>query len=169
MTLGKKRWIVAALLLAFATAAYALNPFADARSTVRLVTGTDGGSCSAVVIAPEVALTARHCEVITGMLVDGKPAKIVKSHAVEDVTLLSVPGLACPCVEVSTVRPMLDETMLFIGWLYGDFKMTTRGEYLGTTKDEGATYGVGVAPAGPGMSGGGAVRYVEVSKDTFHW
>jgi len=194
MTLGKKRWIVAALLLAFATAAYALNPFADARATVRLVTGDPATrTCSAVVIAPEVALTAKHCEVIAGMLVDGKPAKIVKSHAVEDVTLLSVPGLACPCAEVSTVRPMLDETMLFIGWLYGDFKMTARGEYLGTTKDEGASYGVGVAPAGPGISGGGvfrvfvtgevqlvgiisaksvdggAVRYVEVSKDALRW
>jgi len=194
MTLGKKRWIVAGVLAILAISAYAANPFADARASVRLVTGgPNTGSCSAVVIAPNQALTAKHCDNITDMLVDGKPAKIVWSSPTEDVMSLSVPGLECPCAPVSTVRPALDETLLFIGWLYGDFKMTTRGEYLGRVQDEGLNYGVGVAPTGPGMSGGGvfrvfvtgdiplvgiisaksvdggAVRYVEVSKDALRW
>lgn len=182
-------------ILLIATLAQARNPYDDARATTRLLWSTMAPfKCSAVVIDRDVALTAKHCAQVTGLMVDNLPAVVVAVHALEDVAILSVPGLACPCVQISAMRPALDERIVLVGYLYGDIKVTSQGEYLGpVVTPEGIHYGVVMAMSGPGMSGGGVFRvyvtgeiqlvgiisamaplgnpalYVEVSKDANLW
>jgi len=184
--------LIAILTLSHAQAA---NPFTEARAATRLLSSKAvATTCSAVVIAPEIALTAKHCASIPGLLVDNLPVDGVRAHPSEDVAELTVPGLACPCVKVGAVRPVLDETVLGVGFLYGQIPVTARGEYLGqVVSPEGEHYGLATLNVGPGMSGGGVFRvfvtgevtlvgiisgmtphaglcfYVEVSKDAPTW
>jgi len=185
---------VIVVLLAMQSA-YAANPFAEARAATRLLTSaTVANTCSAVVTAPGVALTAKHCTVLPDILVDGLAATVARQHPIEDVAELSVPGLGCPCAPVGAIRPMLDETLLGVGYLYGSIPVTARGDYLGqVASPEGEHYGFATINVGPGMSGGGVFRvfitgeiqlvgiisgmtpqaglcfYVEVSRDTKTW
>lgn len=190
--------IVAGLILLFAfvsLAAHAATPLNDARATVRLLSSAVSPfKCSAVVIAPEVALTAKHCVDIPALLVDALPATVSRTHPLEDVAELSVPGLACPCAKISPNRPALDEALIVVGYLYGELLVVSHGEYLGAVTDPaGLHYGIIMAAVGPGMSGGGVFRvfvtgeiylvgiqsamaplgipglYVEVSRDMNLW
>ena len=148
--------------LAVATPAVAGNPFADARAATRLVdSDVAGAKCSAVVIAPGTALTAKHCvDSIPKMRVDGKEVVGAVSHLSQDIARLTVPGLACPCVEVGAMAPQKDETVISVGWLFGDLLITSRGEYLGVfvSPDDKQPYGIFMGNVGPGMSGGGVFR-----------
>jgi len=183
------------LALLIVLPAQAANPFNDARAATRLLkSATVQGTCSAVVIAPEIALTAKHCTGLPDMLVDGLPAAVARTHPTEDIAQLSVPGLGCPCVQIGADRPALDETIVVVGYLYGDIKVTSRGEYLGPAiSPDKEHYGLATAAVGPGMSGGGVYRvyvtgevrlvgvlsgmspqgnvafYVEVSRDAAPW
>jgi len=183
------------LVLLALSPAQAANPFADARAATRkLSSSVVRNTCSAVVIAPNRALTAKHCAEIPGLLVDGLPATVTRAHPVEDIAELNVPGIACPCVQISATRPALDESIVVVGYLYGDVKITARGEYLGdVVTPTGEHYGVVMAMVGPGVSGGGVFRvlitgeirllgvvsgmaplgsptfYVEVSRDAQLW
>jgi len=157
-------WFAVGVLIAWAALvlpaiANAANPFADARAATRLLKG-DNGSCSAVAVAPDVVLTAKHCTVLSNMHVDGKPVAQIIVHKTADVAFLSVPGLACPCVPIGAVRPQMDEGLVAVGWLYGDFIVTSRGEYVGqaVNPEDGQSYGIFMGSVGPGMSGGGVFR-----------
>lgn len=154
--------IVGLWVAAVAVPLFAGNPLADARAATRLMTSdVSGAKCSAVVIAPGVALTAKHCvDSIPEMKVDGKAVVGSVSHLTQDISRLTVPGLDCPCVDVSTVAPQRDETVIVVGWLYGDMLITSRGEYGGvfTNPDDKQGYGIYMGLVGHGMSGGGVFR-----------
>ena len=152
--------LVVAGVFAGVTSLSAANPYADARATVRRMVDISGGKCSAVVIAPGVALTAKHCTDAMPAQVDGLDVKSHASHPTQDVSRLTVPGLKCPCAALGTVRPTPDEAIAALGYLYGDALITSRGEYLEQVlnTDDSQTYGLFMGNLGPGMSGGGVFR-----------
>jgi S1-C subfamily serine protease len=83
--------------------------------TVRMVRLQDHQHCSAVVIAPGIALTAAHCLqrhiTVDGLKVDG----IVAPADDKDIAVLRVPGLKCPCA-VRGVRPAKGDQVLAVGF-----------------------------------------------------
>jgi S1-C subfamily serine protease len=92
--------------------------FDQAVEAVRPVTtaGDDKVWCSAVVIRPEVALTARHC-IQSDMAVDGNVVAWVETASQEttDIAILHVPGLACPCVAPGK-RPNAGDRVIAVGY-----------------------------------------------------
>jgi S1-C subfamily serine protease len=82
---------------------------------VRVVAVEDTKFCSAVVIAPGVALTAGHC-LQRNLTVDGlKVDVVVTAPDGKDIAVLRVPGLECPCAERG-VRPAQGDKVLAIGF-----------------------------------------------------
>lgn len=104
----------AAVLLTVALPTHGSNlPPVDA---VRLMTVEGEHACSAVVIAPNVALTAGHClRPDDEMRVDGKLVTVVKFPAGKDIAVLRVPGLACPCVSFG-VKPQKGDQIIAVGY-----------------------------------------------------
>lgn len=86
--------------------------------TVRSITVDDGTSqCSAVVVAPGVAWTARHCGVATGFKVDSLMATEVRVVlGPNDLVEVTVPGLVCPCATPANVRPAVGEKVRVVGF-----------------------------------------------------
>lgn len=115
---------VAAALAALATVVSAVTVGAPATSrpvdglpyeAVRVVAAEDVQLCSAVTVAPGRALTAKHC-LQRGMTVDGyKVEKIVTSAGYDDIAVLHVPGLVCPCVAPG-VRPAKGDQVIAVGF-----------------------------------------------------
>jgi hypothetical protein len=106
--------------------------------SVRVVTSSEGDKyCSAVVIAPNFALTARHCTAI-GMAIDGIVVAYISvagSQAV-DIALVNVPGLKCPCAALGG-RPVYGTRVVAIGFpgrLEGERRMTEAAtvNYIGS-------------------------------------
>lgn len=128
----KKLIVALALFLASFLAA------AQPADTVRVVQDADSDKiCSAVVVAPGVALTARHC-LSTGMAVDGLAADHVRApaSAYVDIAVVIVPGLKCPCAVIGG-RPIHGATVVAIGYptaLEGARRTTepARVNYVGT-------------------------------------
>ena len=162
------RTILAALLLALFCIApsYADTPMQQARSVVVLL-GTmstaGGGSCSAVVLKPGLALTAGHCTEIPEMvlkLADGKtlPVTAFTVAPARDLAVLVVPGLTCPCAQLTREPIVQDELVMVVGFPYG---MTAQVVTVGraqariTDPDDSQEYLMTTAPAAPGNSGGG--------------
>lgn len=86
----------------------------DPAPTVRLLT-TDGKHvCSAVVIKPEVALTAKHCVDEPKLAVDGFAVTGI-APGEGDVATLTVPGLQCPCAPIGK-RPAIGSKAHAIGF-----------------------------------------------------
>lgn len=131
-----KRLLVG-LLLFFAPSCAALsltpaNPF----DTVRALTNAEGNiMCSAVVIAPDRALTAAHClEPI--MSVDGVKVERTAIFNGTDSALLDAPGLQCPCAEIGT--PKVGDKAVAIGFPAGGPKRVTAEveiKFIGILKD----------------------------------
>lgn len=71
----------------------------DPAATVRKLEAPGVGWCSAVVIAPDTALTAKHCLGPETLLVDGHKVTAAVPSPDEDIAVLTAPGLACPCAE----------------------------------------------------------------------
>jgi hypothetical protein len=109
-----KRILLAVVLLLSA----ACTPLAPTVPTAAVRPVSVGGSntCSAVVIAPKFALTARHC-LSRDLAVDGLPADYVTAAAPqnEDVALIHVPGLRCPCASIGA-RPVPGDTIVAVGF-----------------------------------------------------
>lgn len=107
-----KALLVGIMLLVAASCASA-----QPADTVRVVSNAESDKvCSAVVIAPGFALTARHC-LSTGMAVDGivvDHVRLANSVAV-DIAVLAVPALACPCAELGG-RPAHGTRVVAIGY-----------------------------------------------------
>lgn len=74
--------------------------------------------CSAAVIAPDTALTARHC-LDDDMIVDGRPVEQSISMREDvswlDVAILTVPGLECPCIAIGE-RPKVGNQVIAYGF-----------------------------------------------------
>lgn len=91
---------------------------------------SDEGSCSAVVIKENMALTAAHCDGLN-MKIAGIPAVMVKKSAEADLMLLYVDGLPCPCVPVSLENPEQDTVVATIGFPLGLGEVLTEGRVQG--------------------------------------
>jgi hypothetical protein len=107
--------LAALLALIFVTATDAADgPPAE---TVRVIANAEGKKyCSAVVVAPDHALTARHC-ISYGMRVDGVDVAYVTAPLVqhEDAALIAAPGLECPCAFIGEL-PAPGDTVVAIGF-----------------------------------------------------
>ena len=118
-----------------------------------------GMSCSAVMVAPEWALTARHCMAMTSpvLTINGTDYPILEGYGnpVLDLALLYVPNAPCPCAKPSATKVTEGETVILIGFPYAIGKVVTDGEFQGRVKINDIEYGMTTAPARPGNSGGG--------------
>lgn len=127
---------VAAMLLTVAVPT-AAEPAVPA-DTVRVVQDADSDKvCSAVVIAPNRAVTARHC-VSYGMAVDGILVEIIviPGEQNRDMAVLFVPGLQCPCAEIGG-RPVHGTRVVMVGFpskLEGERRVSqsARVNYIGS-------------------------------------
>lgn len=104
--------VSAALLFAALSVQSSIAPPFDA---VRVVSKDGDKFCSAVVIKPDVAITAAHC-LQNGMMVDGIAAQSVEMWlTTKDIAVLHVPGLECPCATPGA-RPAKGDQVLAVGF-----------------------------------------------------
>lgn len=106
-----------------------VDEFSQLRHATYQLTNQEG-SCSAVAIAPNLALTAAHCDG-TDMRLEGKGAVKVKKNEVADLMLLFVDGLPCPCVPVAEVEPLLDTKVITVGFPMSIGEVLTEGRVGG--------------------------------------
>jgi hypothetical protein len=112
--------IVGAVAASYAAAQDVPDFESQALATVRPITvpkSTSGDAviCSAVVVEPGYAFTARHCTKI-GMYIDGLPVEyVVVGAGSADAAVAYVPGLKCPCAAIGA-RPSLGETLTAVGY-----------------------------------------------------
>lgn len=152
-----------AAVLSFFVAGCALLPevvtprvstFAQLRQATYQLIG-DEGSCSAVLIAPEKALTAAHCDQ-TNLKINGKSAILIKKNETADLMLLFVDNLECPCVPIASSFPALDTFVATIGYPLGLGQVLTEGRVQDLTIDvpEAAHVFLITSPVVFGNSGG---------------
>jgi len=124
------------------------------------------GMCSAVVIAPEMALTAKHCRGLLQyqvLLDDGTKLPVTQTVEApnDDVMFLKVPGLKCPCAQPALSPAQIDEPAFVVGFPEDIMKVVTEGRIQGRAKatdtldDQLHWFLVVDASASPGSSGGG--------------
>jgi hypothetical protein len=115
--------LAAALLLTVALPTHPAENELPTASVRVVATAETDKVCSAVVIAPGYALTARHC-LSAGMSVDGIVVDAVTLPAVttKDIALLHAPGLRCPCATLGG-RPAIGTRVVAVG-----FPHTLKGE-----------------------------------------
>ena len=104
-------------------------------AAVVAVTDSDGNrKCSAVVVAPETAYTARHCATI-GMKIETPneaydvPTAMVYVSGI-DAAVLHVPGLPCPCATPSAVVPSINDEVTVVGFSEGGSKTVKTARVL---------------------------------------
>ena len=121
-----------------------------------------GASCSAVMIAPERALTAAHCLAMTAPVVtiDGVDYVVVEAYAAtpRDMAVLVIPGAPCPCAVVSDTPIAEGDWVAAVGYPHGvPVVMVTYGEFQGRLifEEDGQEYLLVTALGAPGNSGGG--------------
>ena len=114
------------------TASYAI---ADVGPPVVAVTDSDGNrNCSAVVVAPGTAYTARHCTSAgmkvqqNGKLLDVPPATV--STSVVDAAVLHVPGLTCPCATPSDRLPAVGVEVTVVGFSDGGERQVKQAKVI---------------------------------------
>ena len=116
-------------------------------------------SCSVVMIAPQEALTARHCMGMESPVVTingvAYPVTFAYGNPAIDLALLIIPNAPCPCVKPSAKAAKEADHVALVGYPYGLHKVVTYGEFQGRVIIQGIEYGLITAPARPGNSGGG--------------
>jgi V8-like Glu-specific endopeptidase len=120
------------------------------------------GSCSAVVIAPEKALTAAHCITIPEMALqydDGQLFPVLGALPDvlgRDLATLSVPGLVGPTAVTTSYPVQTDELIYAVGYPYGIGNVLTVGQFQFRVNnaDDGFQYLLSTVMVGPGNSGG---------------
>ena len=113
----------------------------------------EGGSGSAVVIAPGLALTAAHVAVNKNLYINGKPVTTVKIDEERDIALVSV-ALDCPCATIGSM-PNLDDKVVAVGWPLGAVEFATEGRVQGWD-----VFRIwSNSPIAPGNSGGGLFAF----------
>jgi len=132
----------------------------DSYSTVhKMVDPVTGASCSAVMLAPERALTAQHCtNMVSPVLqINGVSYPVMEAYVNPnvDLAILIVPNAPCPCVVIGE-RANEGDKVYQLGYPWGDVLTIGEGEVLGRgilwdTLEVVATSAWGA----PGMSGGG--------------
>lgn len=100
--------------------ALAASTGSDPAATVRKMHSDGQFVCSAVVIAPGKALTAKHCIANgEGTHVDGKRIEMMRFSPTQDLAALEVPGLECPCAVVDRAPPAVKSTVRIVGYPSG--------------------------------------------------
>lgn len=154
--------ILAVILLALMLIPAAFGQGSETRTFVRGLYAEDKVFCSAVVVAPGLALTADHCAgAAPAALRAGGPIATIVSRGDErvDIALLAFPSAeaACPCVRVAVREADVDETVYVVGYPFGIAQVLTVGASQGV-HERNLPYGrrlVATALVGPGNSGGG--------------
>lgn len=123
-----------------------------ALTVVQMMDAEGEGYCSAVVVQPGIALTAKHCQVggpgwleQNGQLL---PVAEWKLDTARDLALLTVPGLQCPCAQLAPKAAVESGAPIVIlgypnggplaatyGWIVGRIQVGARlgiqaGEYV---------------------------------------
>lgn len=159
-------FIAAAVAALGACAAMQAVGVSHPRSASHIVHAATGGQGSGTLIAPDTLVTAAH-------VVDGAetmtvgdvklPATVARVDKENDIAVLNVPGLACPCVPLAAHDAALDEAVVVIGFPANNIvgrQIVTRG----TAQGNHGNRLVLEANVVPGNSGGG----VFVFRDG-HW
>jgi len=162
-----RRLLIAAILsLLSVLPAYAIHtPMQQARQVVVIIISGNPdveSSCSAVVISPNVALTAAHCMVIPEPVLrregsEGRPVVSYSTYPDKDVAVLVVPGIGCPCATQAPTAAEIDEVAYAIGYPLGIGNVLTVGHIQGRVVNpaENVEYLVATCSVAPGNSGGG--------------
>lgn len=107
--------LAAAMLLTVAIPTQARDSIGSPVDAVRTITVNGNLRCSAVVIAPETAITAAHC-VSDEIKVDYHAVtRVIASDDTKDFAVLKVPGLACPCATLG-VLPAKGDQVIAVGY-----------------------------------------------------
>lgn len=151
--------LISTAFIAVAVQPYAIaGPREDAVATVHKMHDPTN-SCSAVMIAPERALTARHCMTMDAPVVTINGVDYPVSHAYGnpalDLALLVIPDAPCPCAKPAPVAVKSGEKVMVIGYPYGIGRVVTYGEMQERVVIGDVVYVMITAPARPGNSGGG--------------
>jgi len=160
---------ILAFLLLFSPSIFATDPvYQSIRQVVHKIViedsfGTLLGTGSGVIVKDSVVVTANH--VATVLPEQGKmyvefndqrfEALIVKQDWDNDLALLNVKYLHCPCAKVASTLPQIDRPVYTVGFPMFQFiktQMVTLGNYQG---DSGEKLIVS-SPVAPGNSGGGS-------------
>lgn len=153
-----KKLIVAALIVAslLFAAILAVTYTPDIpRATTYAIRAMGDGNGSGVLIAPNYLLTAAHvASSIKNGTIEYKgfklPLEVVKIDEKNDIALIKVLGINCPCAPIAEVNALLGTNITTVG-----FPMHT------VIKTQIVTHGVAqgnghfTSPVGPGNSGGG--------------
>jgi hypothetical protein len=157
-----KRLLVALLLL-LVPACAAFTVAAQEHGTrgfVHSISNDGGIYCSAVVLAPGLALTAAHCAdpQYSSITIDGFVGQVVaRGDDRLDVAVISVP-VACPCVRLAEYEAQVDEPVYVVGFPRGIAQVLTFGTSQGVHNNGRMPYGrrlVTTALVAGGNSGGG--------------
>lgn len=129
---------IALALVPAAAIGAATNPVRVAAAATLPLETADGSLrfCSLVVVAPDTAMTAAHCNAApqASTIQNGKRLQITLwdlDPAGRDLALLTIPGLECPCVPVGSKDDLVvgDPTVVF-GYPFGGPLVATEGTYL---------------------------------------
>lgn len=158
--------ILAVLLLPGGASVAPQSAFAQIRAVtreivaVRVDDGKKKGYCSGVMVAPDLLLTAAHCDLSRApalkMTVNGQEAVLVRKDESRDIALLRV-AAGCPCLAV-IATPELDERVYVVGFPLDLGQVMTEGRYEGQAPDSDSNgTGMIIYTAGStyGNSGGG--------------
>lgn len=132
--------------------------YVNPRLTVYPLQTAEGGNGSGVLIANGKMLTAAHVAITPNLFVvkNGKrlEAKVIKINEKDDVALMEVKGLTCPCASVAWGQEKVDSKVFAVGYpVYEQYKMQVRttGNVQGYV-DGFIKFSASLAP---GNSGGG--------------
>jgi len=156
-------WALAVLLAVSATGMAAQpSDVIDSIETVHLLIGRQGGSCSAVMIAPSRAVTAAHCLQIPNLVlrINEVDYPVSGSYVIKegvDAAMLIAPSAPCPCASVKNTPENFYAPVYVVGYPYGLMRFITVGLFQGYLKhpEDLQMYGVTDARTAPGTSGGG--------------
>lgn len=120
----------------------------------------EGISCSAVMIAPERALTAAHCLIMTApvLTINGVDYPVTEGYAASprDLAILFVPGAPCPCAVIAPDPVTEGDWVAAVGYPYGIARVVVYGEMQARVfLDDGMEYLLTTTIGAPGNSGGG--------------
>lgn len=120
-----------------------------------------GASCSAVMIAPERALTAAHCLGMNAPVVtiNGYDYPVLEGYAASprDIAILIIPGAPCPCARFADTTAEEGDPAVVVGYPWAMLRVVTYGEIQGriVLEEDGQEYLFVTALVAPGNSGGG--------------
>lgn len=153
------------LLLASSALSHSDQDFSSIRQASYLLKMGDGGTCSAVLVAPKTLLTAAHC-VLDGdstvairkdMTINSLPVVVLKADKERDLALLfaDIPGVGVPVAEKDVP---VDTPLVIVGYpvtnLTGEDQYLTEGRRMGNHRER-PTFMNMTVPINFGNSGGG--------------